>query len=45
VGPPRREVLERAGAVVLYRETPMFHQIDPEFARVVADWPRAALPA
>jgi phospholipase/carboxylesterase len=33
-----REVLERAGAKVLYRETPMFHQIDPAFVREVADW-------
>jgi predicted esterase len=33
-----REVLERAGAEVLYRETPMFHQIDPAFVREVADW-------
>jgi phospholipase/carboxylesterase len=38
-----REVLERAGAEVLYRETPMFHQIDPEFARAVADWLRSIL--
>jgi phospholipase/carboxylesterase len=33
-----REVLERAGAEVLYRETPMFHQIDPDFVREVAAW-------
>jgi phospholipase/carboxylesterase len=33
-----RDVLERAGADVLYRETPMGHQIDPEFVREVADW-------
>lgn len=26
-----REALEAAGAEVLYRETPMYHQIDPEF--------------
>jgi phospholipase/carboxylesterase len=32
------ELLERAGAEVLYRETPMFHQIDPEFVREVAEW-------
>jgi phospholipase/carboxylesterase len=31
-----RELLERAGADVLYRETPMFHQIDPEFVRDVS---------
>ena len=33
-----RAVLEEAGADVLYRETPMFHQIDPEFVRSIADW-------
>jgi phospholipase/carboxylesterase len=33
-----REQLERAGADVLYKETPMYHQIDPEFVREVADW-------
>ena len=33
-----RALLESAGAKVLYRETPMFHQIDPEFVREVADW-------
>jgi phospholipase/carboxylesterase len=33
-----RELLEAAGANVLYRETPMFHQIDPEFVREVAGW-------
>ena len=33
-----RELLERAGADVLYRETPMFHQIDPEFVRDVSRW-------
>jgi len=36
-----RELLERAGAEVLYRETPMFHQIDPEFVREVATWLRS----
>jgi phospholipase/carboxylesterase len=40
-----REVLERAGAEVLYRETPMFHQIDPDFAREVSDWLRSVLAA
>jgi predicted esterase len=35
--------LEEAGAEVLYRETPMFHQIDPEFVRDVSGWIRAAL--
>jgi phospholipase/carboxylesterase len=33
-----RALLEQAGADVLYRETPMFHQIDPEFVREIADW-------
>jgi phospholipase/carboxylesterase len=33
-----RQLLEAAGAEVLYRETPMFHQIDPEFVRDVAAW-------
>jgi predicted esterase len=33
-----RALLENAGAEVLYRETPMFHQIDPEFVREVAGW-------
>jgi phospholipase/carboxylesterase len=33
-----RAELEQAGAKVLYRETPMFHQIDPEFVREIAEW-------
>ena len=33
-----RALLEQAGAKVLYRETPMFHQIDPEFVREIAEW-------
>jgi phospholipase/carboxylesterase len=33
-----KELLERAGAEVLYRETPMYHQIDPDFAHEVAAW-------
>jgi phospholipase/carboxylesterase len=33
-----RELLEGAGVDVLYRETPMFHQIDPEFVRDVSAW-------
>ena len=33
-----RAELEAAGASVLYRETPMFHQIDPAFVREIADW-------
>ena len=33
-----RALLEEAGAEVLYRETPMFHQIDPDFVRAIAAW-------
>jgi phospholipase/carboxylesterase len=33
-----RALLEDAGAEVLYRETPMFHQIDPDFVREIAAW-------
>jgi phospholipase/carboxylesterase len=33
-----RALLEQAGTEVLYRETPMFHQIDPEFVREIAEW-------
>jgi len=33
-----RAELEAAGAEVLYRETPMFHQIDPAFVRDLANW-------
>jgi phospholipase/carboxylesterase len=33
-----RDLLERAGADVLYRETPMFHQLDPRFLAEVAGW-------
>jgi len=33
-----RALLEDAGAEVLYRETPMFHQIDPDFVHDVSDW-------
>ncbi len=38
-----RALLEAAGAEVLYRETPMFHQIDPAFVQDVSEWIRAAL--
>jgi phospholipase/carboxylesterase len=37
-GRQARDRLEAAGAQVLYRETPMFHQIDPDFLRDVAAW-------
>jgi phospholipase/carboxylesterase len=33
-----RALLESAGVDVLYRETPMGHQIDPAFVRDVAAW-------
>jgi len=33
-----RALLESAGAEVLYRETPMGHQLDPAFVREVAQW-------
>jgi phospholipase/carboxylesterase len=39
-----RALLESAGADVLYCETPMFHQIDPEFVREVAAWLRGVVP-
>lgn len=42
-GRQAREVLERAGAEVLYRETAMFHQIDPEFVLAVSAWLREKL--
>lgn len=37
-GRQAREILERAGADVLYKESPMYHQIDPSFVREVAEW-------
>lgn len=38
-----RAVLESAGADVMYRETPMGHQLDPAFLRDVAVWIREIL--
>jgi phospholipase/carboxylesterase len=38
-----RALLEDAGADVLYRETPMFHQIDPDFAGEIAEWLRGVV--
>jgi phospholipase/carboxylesterase len=38
-----RELLESAGAEVLYRETPMYHQLDPRFVRDVSLWLREKL--
>jgi len=43
-GRQAREVLETAGAEVLYRETPMYHQIDPEFVLEVARWLQRVIP-
>jgi phospholipase/carboxylesterase len=43
-GRDARQLLEEAGAQVLYRETPMGHSIDPTFAREVAHWLEGALP-
>jgi hypothetical protein len=42
-GREARQLLEGA-AEVLYRETPMFHQIDPAFVNEVARWLGGALP-
>jgi phospholipase/carboxylesterase len=39
-----RAALEEAGAEVLYRETPMFHQIDPDFIPVLSAWIERLLP-
>jgi phospholipase/carboxylesterase len=43
-GREARQLLEGAGAEILYRETPMGHSIDPAFARDVARWIADALP-
>ena len=43
-GRQAREVLEAAGAEVLYRETPMYHQLDPEFVLEVSEWIRRIIP-
>ena len=43
-GRQAREVLEAAGAEVLYRETPMYHQLDPDFVLEVARWIRRIIP-
>jgi phospholipase/carboxylesterase len=37
-GREAREVFEAAGADVLYRETPMYHQLDPAFVGEVSQW-------
>jgi phospholipase/carboxylesterase len=38
-----KELLQRAGAEVLYRETPMHHQIDPAFVHNASEWLRGEL--
>jgi predicted esterase len=43
-GRQAREVLEAAGAEVLYRETPMYHQIDSDFVLEVAGWLQRVIP-
>jgi phospholipase/carboxylesterase len=43
-GRQAREKLEAAGAWVLYRETPMSHQLDPGFIRDVAAWLGQVIP-
>ena len=40
-----RDLLEAAGAEVTYRESPMPHTIDPQFAAELPAWIRQALPA
>jgi phospholipase/carboxylesterase len=40
-----RDVLEAAGAAVTYRESPMPHAIDPQFAAELAPWLLTALRA
>lgn len=37
-GRDARRVLEDAGACVTYRESPMFHAVDPLFVRALASW-------
>jgi phospholipase/carboxylesterase len=37
-GRDARDRLEQAGAGVLYRESPMFHAIDPVFVHVLQNW-------
>jgi phospholipase/carboxylesterase len=43
-GRQAREVLEGAGAEVLYRETPMYHQLDPAFVGEVSRWLERVIP-
>jgi phospholipase/carboxylesterase len=43
-GREAHEVLENAGAEVLYRETPMYHQLDPTFVGEVSRWLERVIP-
>src|SRR3989440_906993 len=43
-GRQARAMFEAAGAEVLYRETPMYHQLDPEFVLEVSAWIRRIIP-
>jgi phospholipase/carboxylesterase len=43
-GRQARDVLEAAGAEVLYRETPMYHQLDPDFVHEVSRWLERVIP-
>ena len=40
-----KELLEQAGAEVVYRESPLPHTVDPAFLRELRPWLRAATPA
>jgi len=40
-----KELLERAGADVLYREYPLPHTVDPSFLAELRPWLRQAIPA
>jgi phospholipase/carboxylesterase len=43
-GRAARDLLEGAGADVLYRESPLPHTVDPAFLRELVPWLEAALP-
>ena len=40
-----KELLEGAGAEVLYRESPMPHAVDPAFLQILQPWVREAIPS
>jgi phospholipase/carboxylesterase len=42
-GRQARQLLEEAGASVLYRESPMFHSVDPVFLRELRGWVSACV--